>query len=193
LKAFLKNNSDNKVEIISEDYVASSSDSRSVLLKFKQRGIEALFINSGSEQSLATTLKQLRQMKFSGNLYATYFPASSTFRNLVTDHDAEGIIFTDFPALSETVNTEGAKLVEKFEAQFGKMNSWDIILVTTYEALRALDEAISSGQDVKKYLYSNEFSGIFGKYHFDQNGDIVGFRHVLKQIKDGKASRISDL
>lgn len=67
------------------------------------------------------------------------------------------------------------------------MNAWDITLITTVEAFRALDQAISSGKDVKDYLHSHKFYGIFGGYGFDKNGDIVGFNHKLKQIRNGVA------
>ena len=41
LKAFLMNNTDKRVQIISENYVARASGFRSTLSKFKQREVEA--------------------------------------------------------------------------------------------------------------------------------------------------------
>lgn len=72
------------------------------------------------------------------------------------------------------------------------MNSWDITLITTVEAFRALNEAINSGADVKTYLHTHQFTGIFGKYSFDENGNIIGLQHELKQIKDGNVIKLKN-
>ncbi len=189
-RAFLKNNSDDKLTIYSESYLTENPDLRSILFKFKEKKIEALFLNSNSERSFAAILKQIKQLKCDWQIYASYFPASPTLRKLITDDVAEGIIFTDFPSFDDVLTGDGKKLVQKFQSQYGKMNSWDITLVTTIEALRALNEALGSGTDVKKYLHSHEFTGVFGKYTFDDAGDIVGLRHELKQIKHGSVVRL---
>lgn len=184
-KAFLKNNSDRELDVYSESYLKENSDLRPVLLKFKQRNIEALFLNSSSERLFATILRQIKQLDLGWQIYASYFPASPTLLDIITRDEAEGIIFTDYPSLDDVLTTDGKKLVDKFQSQYGKMNTWDITLITTIEAFRALDQAISSGKDVKHYLHSHEFHGIFGGYSFDKNGDIVGFNHKLKQIRNG--------
>lgn len=189
-KAFSKNNSDGQTTIFSESYLTENADLRSVLFKLKEKKIDALFLNSNSERTLAAILKQIKQLKCDWQIYASYFPASPSFRKLVTDSEADGIIFTDFPSFDDVLTPDGRKLVDKYQSQYGKMNSWDITLITTIEALRALDQAISSGIDVQKYLHSHDFVGVFGNYSFDKNGDIVGLRHELKQIKNGAVVRV---
>lgn len=189
-RAFLKNNTDDKLTIYSESYLTENADLRSILFKLKEKKIEALFLNSNSERSFAAILKQIKQLKCDWQIYASYFPASPTLRKLLTDSEAEGMIFTDFPSFDDVLTAEGKKLVQKFQSQYGRMNSWDITLITTIEALRALDEAIKSGSDVKSFLHSHEFVGVFGKYSFDKNGDIVGLQHELKQIKQGNVVRL---
>jgi ABC-type branched-subunit amino acid transport system substrate-binding protein len=189
-KAFLKNNSDYSLEIHSESYLTESTDLRSVLAKLKEQKIEALFLNSNSERTFAAVLGQIKQLNCDWQIYASYFPASPTLRGLLTNNEADGIIYTDFPTFDDVLTSDGKKLVQKFESQYGKVNSWEITLITTIEALRALDQAISAESDVKEYLHSHEFTGIFGRYSFDKNGDIIGLRHALKQIKGSEVVRL---
>jgi len=153
-RAFVRNAADGKLAIYTESYLPENTDLRSVLLRLKEKKIEALFLNSNSERSFATILKHIKQLKCGWQIYASYFPGSPTLRKLITDDEAEGIIFTDFPSFDDVLRADGKKLVQKFQSQYGAMNSWDITLVTTIEALRALDEALNSGTDIKKYLHS---------------------------------------
>jgi hypothetical protein len=30
------------------------------------------------------------------------------------------------------------------------------------------------------------YDGVIGRYKFDQNGDVVGIKYVIKEIKNGK-------
>ncbi len=112
-------------------------------------------------------------------------PGSSSFLNL-TKGNAEGIIFTDFPSSKDWLNKSDSKMLEKFINKYGKPNAWDLVVFTTLEAFRVMHLAIESGKEPKEFLYSNEFSGVFGKYKFDQNGDIIGLRQVLKKIENGQ-------
>ena len=188
-QAFVANNAGNKLEISSESYLPTDNDFRTILLRYKQLGVKALFINSNTEQSFLLILKQLREGGHSFDIFGSYISGSASFLQQA-GKGAEGIIFTDFPPIAEVLTPNGTNLLDKFQREYGPINSWNIVLPTTFELLRALDQAISSGEDVKAYLYRTEFTGIFGKYQFDQNGDIVGLRHSLNQIRDGKIVQI---
>ena len=189
-RAFLKNNSHGRLTIHAEGFISENMDLRSILFKLREKKIEALFLNSNSERSFAAILKQIKQLKCDWQIYGSYFPASPTLRKLITDAEAEGVIFTDFPSFDDVLTSDGKKLVQKFESQYGKMNSWDMTLITAIEALRALDQALNSGTDVKKYLQSHQFAGVFGAYSFDKNGDLVGLQHELKQIRNGNVVKL---
>lgn len=191
-RAFEAYNNSGKLRIFAEGTAIGERDARPALLKFKQQGIEALFINSNSEATFVSVLRQVHEMKLDWPIYADLFPGSSTFRKLVSEKESDGIVFADFPSLDSALVGPGKDMVRKFEAQYGKMNSWDITLPTTIEAFRALDEAIRSGEGVRKYILTHDFSGIFGKYHFDEHGEIVGFHHVLKKFEGNVVREIRE-
>jgi hypothetical protein len=43
---------------------------------------------------------------------------------------------------------------------------------------------------IPDYLSGREFNGIFGKYRFDKDGEIVGLNFGIKRIEGGKAVEV---
>lgn len=189
LKSFTDSNRDNKIEIFSESFLTDNPDFRSVLLKLRGKNIDSLFINSQSESTFLAALKQVKEMGINVQLYSAYWAGSAAFLDKANGM-SEGIIYVDLPSLNEAATADGLKVYEEFVKKFGKMNSIELMFMSAYEGFRALHQAIESGKDMRQYLHSTTFHGLFGDWSFDEHGDIQGLNFVLKVIREGKPERI---
>ena len=185
--AFISSCRSQSREVISEDFAPSSRDFRAQLLKLRSRKIDALFINSQSEATFSAALKQLKELKLHFTLYGAFFPGTEEFIRQAGPL-AEGIIFVDLPDLSTSLNLDGAALYEQYKERFGPMKSLQFMFATTLESLRALHLALEHGGDPAGFLVENEYQGIFGPYSFGKDGELQGVRHVMRQIRGGKAA-----
>jgi branched-chain amino acid transport system substrate-binding protein len=189
LKSLQESNADKKIEIFNESYLTENTDFRSLILKLKQKNIDSLFINSQTEVTFLSALKQVKELGLAAQIYSAYWAGSSNFLGNAKDL-SEGIVYVDLPAVKEAASLEGIKLFEEFQAKFGRMNGIELMFATAFEGFRALHQAIQSGQDTRKYLYTTRFHGLFGEWSFDQNGDIQGLEFVIKVVRQGKGIKL---
>jgi len=183
-------NTDGKLRIESEEYISNEHDFRTMLLRIRSKGAQALLINSQTEATAAAILKDLKAMQWNVPLYNGFLAGSPSFLAIVGDL-ADGMIYPDYPSPQDFFNPEGRSILAEYNAQFGKLNSVEVILAAAVESFRALHAAIESGQDARSYLYHTKFDGIFGEWSFDQNGDIQGPKPVLKIIENQKPVLLS--
>ncbi len=188
LKSFLKNNSSDQLDITAENFFTNESDFKSLFIRLQRRNVSGLFINSQTEATFLIALKAARENGFKGDIYSAYMAGSDSFR-VNAGSLAEGIIFADRPSAADVFTDEGQLLLSEFKSKY-PLHSWEILFASTFEAFRALHQAIQSKQDIRQYLYSTKFSGIFGKYSFDINGDIQGVKFMMKIIKDGQVHNL---
>ena len=185
LKSFIESNNDKKLNIASESYLTDTVDFRSSLLKLRARNIDGLFINSQTEVTLLAVLKQVKEMNWNVQVYSAYWGGASSFLEKAKSL-AEGIIYVDLPSVKEALTSDGALLFNEFQKKYGKINSVELMFATAFEAFRALHMAIESGQEMRRYLYSTKFDGLFGEWWFDSHGEIQGLNFIMKVVKDGK-------
>ena len=171
--------------LIEENYLSDHTDFRSLLLRLKGQGADSLFINSQTELTFLAVLKQLREMHWDVPLYGAYWPGAEAFLKPAGSL-AEGIIFVDSPSAEQVLTEEGKQWYKEFTARYGPPQSIGILVATAIESVRALSQAIDSGEDERTYLNKTAFHGIFGDWHFDAFGDLAGIGFVMKQIRQGK-------
>ena len=176
------------LEIFSEEFAPGTTDFRTLLLRLKQHDIEAIFLNPQGDSTLLPMLTQINQSGFKGARYAMYYGASETVRNLGGEL-TNNLEFADVPEPEAIASAEGKKLLEKFKTQY-KISFSPMVVFSAIEGLRALDAAIQSGQDPRKFLYTTPFKGTFGQWSFDKNGDITGVNFVMKRIVNGRIETI---
>ena len=181
-----------KLEIVAENVLPSESpDYRSALLKLRSANADAIFFNTQAEPGQLAAIKQMRELKIDLPIYSAYWASSQAFLNVIGS-GGDGIEVVDIPPLEGTLNNAGQSLYREFVSEYGGMKSIATVFVTAIEAFRALDAAIRSGQDVKTYLATHEFEGVFGKWRFDKDGEIQGLKHVIERIENGKPVLISE-
>ena len=174
-----------------ESYLPQETNFRPLLLRLKAAHVDALFLNTQSEQSLVGLVKQLDELQFHPRLYGAYIPGSAGFLKLGGKF-AEGLVLVDFPAADELLTNEGRALYAEYIARFGPLQGWSFTFPAAFEAFRAIHLALSSGKDVEQYLYQTQFNGVFGPYTFDRNGDAVGPKHVLRIIRNGTTEPLQE-
>ena len=167
-----------------EDFVPDTVDFTPLLERLRGHSVDGLLINTQTEASFHAILRRVREAKWNLPLYGVFWPGSPSLLSKARE-ELEGVVYIDTPDLDDILSDEALPIYEEYKAQYGKPRSIEATFATTFEAFRALSTAIESGQDVRKYLNENRFSGLFGPYRFDANGEIVGITLVLKVIREG--------
>lgn len=186
LKDFLQSARKLGVKVDNENYLPQQQDFRAQLLRMKKQNVQAVFLNTQTEETLANLLKQMKELSFSPSLYGAYLPGSEHFLK-IGGKLAEGMRFVDFPGAEELLTPEGKVLYAEYVSRFGPIQGWSFAFPATFEAFRAIHLAITSGSPIEEYLRETEFEGIIGEYSFDDQGDIIGPQHVIRLIKNAKS------
>ncbi len=187
---FERNAKGRGLAVTNENYLPDKYDFKTQLLKFKKAKAEALFLNTQTEEALATIVKQLHEIDFAPALYGAYLPGSAGFLKLIGDK-ADGLIFVDFPGASDLLTPEGDALYKEYVARFGPLQGWSFVFPATFEAFRAVHLGIESGKSIAPFLRATKFHGLFGDYSFDAHGDVVGPQHLLRIIRKNSAEKLN--
>ncbi len=191
--AVIQSKKNEDIEIYNENYLPQTDDFRSMLTKLKAKGVEALFLNTQGEDTLITIFKQLMVLNWDVQLYGTFHPGSLSFLEEFGEK-ADGIIYADTPFNHQMLNKQGLKVYAEFEQEYGKARASEHFVTLSYASFSALHDALTSlganatGEDVKEFLYSTQFTNIIDGYSFDENGDVVSDQvtYLLKVIRNGK-------
>lgn len=164
-------------------FSSEETDFRSLLFKTKQSTVKGLFINTDSERLFATILRQFRELGLTLPIYGAYTPGQKLFRELVGPIPSR-ITYVDAPG-SDSFTDAGKKLFGKYLEISEPVRSTEFVFGSSYEAMHLLKEISISKENPLEILSNRTFNGIFGKFRFDENGDLVGVEHRLKTL-DGK-------
>jgi branched-chain amino acid transport system substrate-binding protein len=176
-------------ELSNADFNSSDSDQRSAILKLKAAKTEALFINAQTEASFVNILRQVKSLGWQVPVFSAFFAASPVVLKDQADL-VEGVYVLDTPWPEQIQNPENRKIYNLFKQEFGGMQSVEMVFQSAYDGFRALDLAIKAGasaDQVKDYFYKQTFDGLVGPWTFDHNGDVQGYKFVIKVLHKGKA------
>jgi branched-chain amino acid transport system substrate-binding protein len=183
--AFQRHNKD-RLQIDRLDYLPETTDFRSLLLKLKGQGNQAIFLNPQDEQGMIKLYRQFLDLNWDVPIYAAYYPGFADFRKTF-GIKGDGIIFADLPFIDSGLTTTGKTLYAKYVAKNGKPQSSEFYFVTALSAFEAVNQALQSNSDLRTFLYSQRLNGVFGEFSFDSHGDVVGnqLTFILKTLKEG--------
>ncbi|MBL7661971.1 ABC transporter substrate-binding protein [bacterium] len=170
------------LKIFDQAFLSEATDYKVPLLKLKTQNVSGILINTNSVRIYINILKQISELNWKIQIYGVYMPGNPTFIKL-TGQLAEGIIYVDAPALTINLSDHGRTIYQEFLHTYGPLQSSDFVFASTYEALKLIIENSLATNDIRNVLYAQNFSGIFGKYSFDRNGDIENIKHQLKIIR----------
>jgi branched-chain amino acid transport system substrate-binding protein len=178
-----------------EGYQTELTDLRSVLLKVKGSGADAIFIAANSPDKAGLLLKQIKELKLNIPVFGNEQAGSKATMDISGKEAAEGVIFGE-----PSFNVED-KLTKAFIDAYDKANGTDgipygIWTAESYDAVNILADAIKSAGDnvegVKSYLYNvRNYIGASGSITINEKGDGVR-QYSLKTIKDSKPVVIKD-
>ena len=190
-KSFLSAAAGSSLAVINESFSSDTTDFRSLLTKLRAAGSEALLINTNTDRAFVNILKQAKDLGWTPAVYGAYMPGNAAFIDLAGAL-AEGVIYVDAPSADSTLGVDGKTLYQEFVHEYGSPHSSSFIFGSTYEAFKRIIELPKDRSEWRSFLYTGKFTGIFGEYSFDVNGDIEGVAHVLKVIRDGKPRDLSE-
>ncbi len=174
--------------VAAESYVPETRDFRSLVAKVKDAKPDAVFVNPQTEIAGGAIIKQIRELGITAPLYGMDTISGEKTREIAGDA-IEGLTILAVPGL-DAKNQKAQAFLAAYWAQFGEP-SFDLYLGASYDSIYILAQAIREvGYDatkMKDYLYGlAEYDGVIGKYHFDDNGDLVGINFTVKKISNGK-------
>lgn len=173
-----------KIGVESFEYTHGQTDLRTLALKV--RNSEAVFVNSNTDPSFLSVMKQLHDQHYKGEIYSAYFGSSPAIRESLGPL-IEGVKFCDLPALDELISPTGKAIMAEFRKRFGEPKSGFPVVPPALESFRLLDVAIRSGMPVQDYLHNRQVNdGILPPYRLDEHGAVQGIAFQMKAVKDGK-------
>jgi branched-chain amino acid transport system substrate-binding protein len=171
------------ITIVSREFTHGETDLRTLGLKLTKSGVTAIFINVNSDATFAAVLRAIRSLRYQGDIYAMYLPASKS-----TQDDLgillEGVKYINLPSADTLLSDQGKRLMAEFRRRFGEPKSGFPIVPTTFEAFRVLDEAIQSGIDPAEFLRNRSINtGVIKSYSFDSHGAVQGINFEMQKIR----------
>jgi len=189
-KAFEGEAKNLKLQVSAEDFNSSDGDVRGQLLRLKQAGVDALLINTDSESAALNVLRQVHDLSLKAGLFGNFIAAGASFQSQAGAL-AEGLVYFDVPLLDLDTVAQDGELLAEFTKRFGAPKSAPYMIAASFSAFRAIRDTALSGADYRSYLYNHTFRGAIGEFRFDKNGDLVGVRPSLKQIRNGKPATLA--
>lgn len=182
------------VDIVADEiFTPGEKDFKTYLIKIKSVNPEALFINTAtSGDTPGLIVKQAIESGLTTKLYGNFLLLGSEAIKIAGDL-LEGAMAYDAPLLDEN-NPRAKTFMEKYRARYNEPYSFwaaGAKYDTVYIIADALKECGENADCIKDYLYNMDwYEGTIGKYKFDENGDVIGIKCVVKKIINGKAEVI---
>ena len=190
-RTFKKINSKNAnlLNISYENWNPGNYDHKSTLLKLISKKPEGFFVNANAEASLVEVVKQLRALKYKGQIYSVYYAASEISIQALGEM-AEGITIANTPQLDSLLNVEGQKIFSEYVREYGSPVSANLLTALSIDSVKLLDAAINSGMAPHEYLKERQFDSMIGRIGFDKFGAIQGINFEMQKIVKGKVVKI---
>lgn len=171
--------------VIAEKFNPEENDFRTYLLKIVDKKPEALFINALFDSQAAEIAKQMFELGIELPVYGNYAFSGAAFRDILGEK-AEGAIFIDASGLS---TQRGKEFLKKLQAKYpGYVSDYEAAI--RYDQLylikRAIESAGENTENMENFLHNIiEYNGVIGRFYFGPNGEILGIKNEIKEIKNG--------
>lgn len=167
-----------------EAYTAGEKDYTALVSKFKQAGIDALYVG-GYHTEAGLIVRQMREQGMDTVLISGDALVTDEYWSITGDA-GEGTLMTFSP--DPALNPEAAPVVEEFKA---KGLTTEGYVLYTYAAIQAWADAVKAAGStdydaVNAALNEGEFSTVLGKLSFDDKGDVTLPGYVWYEWSKGK-------
>lgn len=170
------------IAVFAEDYPFEATDLRSLLLRLKQREVQALFIDSATEPTFIRIVKQMHEMGFKSDIVGVYTPVSRVAKRELGAL-LNGAVAATLPDFSQrSVHSKAKELLAEYEKRFGAPQAAFPVVLTTLEAMRLVSIAHSEGRPMEDVVRDPEVlkGSLIGPYQFDRFGAAQGIPFVLE-------------
>jgi branched-chain amino acid transport system substrate-binding protein len=154
--------------VASESVETTNNDVRAELTNIKSASPDAIYIVSNSPSTAASTLKQIKDLNITAQVFASEGLKSDDIIT-ASEGGAEGIIIT-------AVSGGSAKFLNEHHIKYGTTPG--PFSAQGHDALQALGwaaaEGAGTGEQLKYKLLDAKFDGASGVIEFDSNGDVEG-------------------
>lgn len=173
-------------KVYEEDFLPDARDMRVQITKILSNDINVIFLNPNTPITGIILLRQLKEQGYEGTIYFNVVGSNSKIQEMI---EAENVIFYSDPYFPD--NQLKKHILDKYIEETKSNPSFEYPVLSMYDVLYTLKKAIENvGEDptkIKEYLLSHNFTGAVGDFHYDKNGDLVGIKPSLYQIKNGKS------
>jgi len=173
-------------EVIEEGFLQDAKDMRTQITKLISENIDVIFVDPNTSIAGSIILKQLKEQGYNGEIYVNFIGSNPEIQKMP---EVEGAIFYSDPYIPD--NKIKKYVLEKYKEKTGKPPAFEYPALSRYDVLYVLKQAIENvGGDstaIRDYLLSHSFTGALGEFYYDENGDVVGLKPSLYQIKNEKA------
>jgi len=173
--------------VLAQNFQTDATDLRTLLLKFKELSVDAVYISAYSGQT-GRILLQAGDVDYHPDWYATLTVDTPECRDIAGKHVA-GVVFTT-PAFDVGVDSpQMHAFVSGFKERYGE--DPEAVAGHAYDAAFILADAIRSvgtdPQDVAQYLHNlRKYPGVTGLTTFNSNnGDVTKDIFVKRMKKEG--------
>jgi branched-chain amino acid transport system substrate-binding protein len=191
-RSLLRKNEDGKLRIIPVQVAGHAKDFRTILLRFKREGADALYFNPRGEPGYIEMVKQAQVLGIRMPHYSNSLPASPASQKALKEAD-EGALFAGFPLFDVALSAPGKKIYAEYVKDKGEPRSNPIFIALAIDSLRILDKALTSGEKVPEYIRTHTFPGIVGDLSFDGDGAVTGLHYEMQEIKDGRIVTVAQM
>lgn len=173
--------------IIKESYMPDQTDFRTLLIKTKRTNVEVLYL-PGHPKGIGTILKQMKELGISFSSFSCVAAEDKEFLTLA-GNAANGLYFTA-PAFDiNSSRPEVKSFIQDYRNRFSEMP--DTHAVHGYDSAAVIFSGIEKGHidpdQLCDYLHDlNNYEGLSGDFHFDQNGDVITSVAVKRYNDQGK-------
>ncbi len=194
LKAFSAKFEQGGGTIIKEEFPTTTTDFRSILLKLKAAKPDALFIDSQTPASGERVLKQVRELKWTIQLFISDAFAGDAKTVEANKVALEGTLAAEFGV--DENNVKFQHLASAYKEKYGADLPFQSYAQTEYDAVYMTRDALAAvgenGEMLSTWLRSvSAWEGASGSVTIGSDGDRVG-GHTLKVIKDGKVTIMTE-
>lgn len=183
-KGFLRYLNIPEADVRQHDYFSSDTDLSQLAALTSQDNSDGIVVFSQAEPTLARVVKSIRGQRINTPIYSDTFPGSPTFLRL-GGQDADGIEYSVLAPAEEMLDEEGRRLLKLFETEKGPFVTLNYGFGLTEAAFVAANQALHQPLPISDFLHTTTLKSSIGSFRFDQGGDLVGIKYVLRRIQNG--------
>jgi len=172
-------------QIVAEErYASDATDFRSIITKVLAASPDALMLSAQSEFTGGTLQKQLRELGYTGPVYAEVVSVGTTALDIAGEAATGTKGFTTLP---DPTNTRMNEMLQRFRAKYG-YTTLEWYIGSAYDDVYVAAECLkktNDDQDVEGFrscLDGITWSGTIGNFSFDEYGEVIGISNMLVEV-----------